>query len=229
MSTPNMKSLVIGVVSVLAVGGIAVASYGGLGSGPRAEVLSSEAIRVTEPVFAEVLKVTPVQEQRPVSRQQCSERTVQRRAPERFGDKDGMVVGAVVGGLLGNQVGGGSGRAAATAAGVLAGGAIGKEADRRHTGGRRYEERVQDCRQVQDSETVVVGYDVDYRGETGQAGPGRRARARDRLRRALALRRAHRREPSARGAGQDPAGGRWQGGAGFGALTVGIRDSGFGI
>jgi uncharacterized protein YcfJ len=167
MSTPNMKSLVIGVVSVLAVGGIAVASYGGLGSGPRAEVLSSEAIRVTEPVFAEVLKVTPVQEQRPVSRQQCSERTVQRRAPERFGDKDGMVVGAVVGGLLGNQVGGGSGRAAATAAGVLAGGAIGKEADRRHTGGRRYEERVQDCRQVQDSETVVVGYDVDYRGETG--------------------------------------------------------------
>jgi len=167
MSTPNMKSLAIGVVSVLAVGGIAVASYGGLSSGPRAEVVSSEEIRITEPVFAEVLKVTPVQEQRPLSRQQCSERTVQRRAPERFGDKDGMVVGAVVGGLLGNQIGSGNGRAAATAAGVLAGGAIGKEADRRHVGGRRYEERVQDCRQVQDSETVVVGYDVEYRGETG--------------------------------------------------------------
>jgi uncharacterized protein YcfJ len=167
MSTPKMKSLVIGVVSVLAVGGIAVASYGGLSGGPRAEVLSSEEIRVTEPIYAEVVNVSPIAEQRPVSRQQCSERTVQRRAPERFGDKDGMVVGAVVGGLLGNQVGSGSGRAAATAAGVLAGGAIGKEADRRHTGGRRYDERVQDCRQVQDSETVVVGYEVEYRGDAG--------------------------------------------------------------
>lgn len=142
MSTPRMKSLVVGVVSVLAVGGIAVASYGGLSGGPRAEVLSSEEIRITEPVFAEVLKVTPVEEQRPVSRQQCSERTVQRRAPERFGDKDGMVVGAVVGGLLGNQVGKGDGRKAATAAGAIAGGVAGNAIEKNAREGMRYEVHV---------------------------------------------------------------------------------------
>lgn len=162
-----MKTPMIAAISVLALGGVAVASYGSFGGSPQAQVLSSEAIRVTEPVFAEVLRVNPVQENRPVSREECSERTVERRAPERFGDKDGMVLGAVVGGLLGNQVGGGSGRTAATAAGVLAGGAIGKEVDSRHTGGRRYQDTVRDCRQVQSSETVVVAYDVEYRSETG--------------------------------------------------------------
>lgn len=162
-----MKTPIIAAISVLALGGVAVASYGGFSRANQAQVLSAEPIRVTEPVLADVLRVTPVEENRPVSRQQCTQRTVQRRAPERFGDKDGMVAGAVIGGLLGNQVGGGSGRAAATAAGVLAGGAIGKEADRRHTGGRPYSETVSECRDVQDSERVVVAYDVEYRADSG--------------------------------------------------------------
>ena len=110
-----MKTPIIAAISVLALGGVAVASYGGFSRANQAQVLSAEPIRVTEPVLADVLRVTPVEENRPVSRQQCTQRTVQRRAPERFGDKDGMVAGAVIGGLLGNQVGGGSGRAAATA------------------------------------------------------------------------------------------------------------------
>ncbi len=162
-----MKTPIIAALSVLALGGVAVASYGGFSRANQAQVLSAEPIRVTEPVLAEVLRVTPVEENRPVSRQECSERSVQRRAPERFGDRDGMVAGAVIGGLLGNQVGDGSGRAAATAAGVLAGGAIGREVDRRHTGGRPYSESVRECREVQDSERVVVAWDVEYRSETG--------------------------------------------------------------
>lgn len=162
-----MKTPIIAAISVLALGGVAVASYGGFSRANQAQVLSAEPIRVTEPVFAEVLRVSPVEENRPISRQQCSERTVQRRAPERFGDKDGMVAGAVIGGLLGNQVGGGSGRTAATAAGVLAGGVIGKEVDRRHVGGRPYSESVRECRDVQDSERVVVAYDVEYRSDSG--------------------------------------------------------------
>lgn len=162
-----MKTPIIAAVSVLALGGVAVASYGGFSRANQAQVLSAEPIRVTEPVLAEVLRANPVEESRPVSRQECSERSVQRRAPERFGDRDGMVAGAVIGGLLGNQVGDGSGRAAATAAGVLAGGAIGREVDRRHTGGRRYSESVRECREVRDSERVVVAWDVQYRSETG--------------------------------------------------------------
>ena len=157
-----MKTPIIAAISVLALGGVAVASYGGFSRANQAQVLSAEPIRVTEPVLADVLRVTPVEENRPVNRQQCTQRTVQRRAPERFGDKDGMVAGAVIGGLLG-----GSGRAAATAAGVLAGGAIGKEADRRHVGGRPYSETVSECRDVQDSERVVVAYDVEYRADSG--------------------------------------------------------------
>lgn len=162
-----MKTPIIAAISVLALGGVAFASYGGFSRANQAEVISAEPIRVTEPVFAEVLRVIPIEENRPTSRQQCSQRTVQRRAPERFGDKDGMVAGAVIGGLLGNQVGSGSGRAAATAAGVLAGGAIGKEIDSRHVGGRRYSETVNECRDVQGSERVVVAYDVEYRSEAG--------------------------------------------------------------
>lgn len=162
-----MKTPIIAALSVLALGGVAVASYGGFSRANQAQVLSAEPILVTEPVLAEVLRSSPVEENRPVSRQECSERSVQRRAPERYGDRDGMVAGAVIGGLLGNQVGDGSGRAAATAAGVLAGGAIGREVDRRHTGGRPYSESVRECREVQDSERVVVAWDVEYRSETG--------------------------------------------------------------
>lgn len=162
-----MKTPIIAAISVLALGGVAVASYGGFSRADQAQVLSAEPIRVTEPVFADVLRVSPVEESRPINRQHCSERTVQRRAPERFGDKDGMVAGAVIGGLLGIQIGGGSGRTAATAAGVLAGGVIGKEVDRRHVGGRPYNESVRECRDVQDSERVIVAYDVEYRSDSG--------------------------------------------------------------
>lgn len=183
-----MKTPIIAAVSVLALGGVAVASYGSFDRGPQAEVLSAEPIRISEPLFAEVTSVRPIEEERPGSRQQCSERSVQRRAPERFGDRDGMLVGALIGGVVGNQIGGGSGRAAATAAGVLAGGAIGKEVDRRHVGGRPYTETVRDCREVATSQRMVVGYEVEYRGDTGSgqlrlaSAPGERVQIGERER-----------------------------------------------
>lgn len=148
-------------VGVVLAAGAAVGAYNVFGPS-YADVISAEPITVTEPILANVLSSTPITEMVTGTREECSDRVVERRAPERFGDKDGMVVGAVVGGLLGNQVGGGRGRDVATVAGAVAGGYAGREIDRNHQGGRRYTETVQDCRTVSEPREQVVGYDVQY-------------------------------------------------------------------
>ena len=155
----NNKTLIA--VGVVLAAGAAVGAYNVFGP-TYADVVSAEPITVTEPITAEVLSATPITEMVTGSRQVCDDRVVERRAPERFGDKDGMVVGALVGGLIGNQVGGGRGRDAATVAGVIGGGYAGREIDRNHTGGRRYTETVRDCRTVSEPREEVVGYDVQY-------------------------------------------------------------------
>jgi uncharacterized protein YcfJ len=160
ISMNNKTLIAIGVV--LAAGaGAAVGAYNVFGP-TYADVVSADPVVVKEPIMANVLAATPIVETVTGSRQECSDRVVERRAPERFGDKDGMVVGALVGGLLGNQVGGGSGRTAATVAGAVAGGYAGREIDRNHVGGRKYTETVQDCRTVSEPREQVVGYDVQY-------------------------------------------------------------------
>lgn len=133
-----------------------------------AEVKGIKPITAIEPVFAEVLTVTPVSERRTVSREECDEQVVERRRAERFGDKDGAVVGAVVGGLLGSQVGSGSGRRAATVAGALGGALAGREIDRRHQGGQRYTDVETVCREVAEDRDEVVGYQVKVRHESGE-------------------------------------------------------------
>ncbi len=150
---------------VIIASGVVIASVAGAYSALRptyATVVSAEPIMVSEPILAKVLSATPITETVAGSRQVCSERVVERRAPERFGNNDGMVVGALVGGLIGNQIGGGRGRDAATVAGVIGGGYAGREIDRNHTGGRRYADTVRDCRTVEAPREEVVGYQVQY-------------------------------------------------------------------
>ena len=155
----NNKTLIAAALVLSA--GAAVGAYRMFGP-TYADVVSAEPITVKEPIFADVLAATPITETVSGSREVCENRTVERRAPERFGDKDGMVVGALVGGLVGNQVGGGRGRDVATVAGVVAGGYAGREIDRNHAGGRRYSDTVRDCRVVSEPQQKVVGYDVQY-------------------------------------------------------------------
>lgn len=133
-----------------------------------ADITAVTPITAKEPVFAEVLTVTPISERRTISREECAEQVVERRRAERFGDKDGAVVGAVVGGLLGSQVGSGSGRRAATVAGAVGGALAGREIDRRHQGGQRYSDVETVCREVPEEREEVVGYSVKVRHDSGE-------------------------------------------------------------
>jgi uncharacterized protein YcfJ len=102
------------------------------------------------------------------SEQVCENRTVQKRAPERYGTTNGTIIGAVVGGLLGNQIGKGGGRTLATVGGAVAGGYAGREIDRRHVGGRVYTTTERVCNSEPTTKEKVIGYDVRYRIEDGQ-------------------------------------------------------------
>ncbi len=157
-----MRATKVGMLSVLTMALLAACQQQ-----PMAEVKSFTAVTASEPVFAEVLTVTPLNETRTVNREVCEEQVVERRRAERFGDKDGAVVGAVVGGLLGNQVGGGSGRRAATVAGAVGGALAGREIDRRHQGGQRYTDVETVCRNLPEEKDEVVGYTVQVRDEAG--------------------------------------------------------------
>src|SRR5690606_7790481 len=162
----RMNKTVLGVLAGMLVGGGAIAAYQTF-STPYAEVVSATPITEREPIYGDVVSSTAVTEMRTGKREVCEEVAVEKRKPERFGDKDGMVVGAVVGGLLGNQVGKGSGRKVATVAGAAAGAYAGREIDRRHEGGQKYTEMETVCQTVTEPREEVIGYDVQYRTEDG--------------------------------------------------------------
>lgn len=166
-----MNKTVLAVLAGMLAGGGAIAAYQTFAT-PYAEVVSSIPITEKEAIFGEVVSSTPITEMRTGAREVCEDRVVEKRRPERFGDKDGMVVGAVVGGLLGNQVGGGDGRKLATVAGAVGGAYAGREIDRRHEGGKRYTEVEHVCQTVTEPREEVVGYDVTYRSE-GELGSTR--------------------------------------------------------
>jgi uncharacterized protein YcfJ len=163
----NTNLLLVGLGALL-LGGVSVAAYQNATRGPE---------------FVQVVAATPVTETETINspREVCSDRVVQRRAPERDGLVGGTVAGALIGGLVGNQIGGGSGRDVATVGGAIVGGYAGRQADRRHQGGQVTSHTVRDCRTVTDTTTRehVVGYDVTYKFEeelrsvrmTGKPGP----------------------------------------------------------
>ena len=118
---------------------------------------------------ARVTAVDPQYEQVRVPRQECSRQWV--NEPRRSGDRDygGAVVGGVAGALIGNQVGRGHGREAATAVGAVIGAFTGDNlANRDRLERTDYVPReVTTCRNVDDVQSRLVGYQVtyEYRGQ----------------------------------------------------------------
>ena len=130
---------------------------------------------------ARVTSVEPQYENVRVPRQECSNQWVSE--PRRGGGRDygGAVLGGIVGGLIGNQVGGGHGREAATAVGAVVGAFTGDNLANRD----RWQQpvpaarEVTTCRNVEDVQSRLVGYQVsyDYHGQQYttlmQENPGR--------------------------------------------------------
>jgi uncharacterized protein YcfJ len=107
--------------------------------------------------YAQVLRADEVVEIRRVlvPQEQCEPEP---EPPKRV-NTGGAVIGAILGAALGNQVGDGDGRRAATAVGAVAGGVIGSNIAR-----NRELDEAGRCEvvQVEQEQSVVVGYDVEY-------------------------------------------------------------------
>lgn len=121
---------------------------------------------------ARVRSAQPQYESVSVPRQECSTQWVNETRPVDSGPNyGGAVIGGVAGAVLGNQVGKGHGREAATAVGAVVGALAG---DRIAGAGREREQyqvvprEVTSCRTVNDTQTRLTGYrvDYDYRGQT---------------------------------------------------------------
>jgi uncharacterized protein YcfJ len=170
MSGAYMNKTAVITMAGLLTAGASVAAYKAGNFGPQyATVTSATPITIKQDIYGEVLGVNPVTQVVSGTREVCEDQLVEKRRPERFGNKDGTVIGAVVGGLLGNQVGGGNGKKLATVAGAVGGGFAGREIDRRHVGGAKYTENQRTCRTVDTSKVKTIGYDVQYRSQDGQA------------------------------------------------------------
>ena len=130
---------------------------------------------------ARVNRVEPRYETVRVPRQECHDQWVSEPRRGEKGDYGGAVLGGIVGGLIGNQVGGGHGREAATAVGAVVGAFTGDNLANRD----RWQQpvpmarEVTTCRDVDDVQSRLVGYQVtyDYHGQQYttlmQENPGR--------------------------------------------------------
>lgn len=117
---------------------------------------------------ARVSGVDPQYESVSVPRQECSDRWISE--PRRNGGREygGAVLGGVAGALIGNQVGRGHGREAATAIGAVVGAFTGDNfANRDRWDTQPVQREVTACRNVEDVQTRIVGYQVtyEYRGQ----------------------------------------------------------------
>ena len=130
---------------------------------------------------ARVTSVDPQYENVRLPRQECNDRWISE--PRRSGGREygGAVLGGVAGALIGNQVGRGHGREAATAIGAVVGAFTGDNLSTRDRWDRNEEasRQVTTCRNVEDVQTRIVGYQVtyEYRGQQFttlmQENPGR--------------------------------------------------------
>ena len=138
--------------------------------GAQAETYTDNArVRSAEPQYENVV----------VQRNECSSHWITERSSRRVEVPQdrrygGAIVGGLAGGVLGHQIGGGSGKDAATALGVVLGAITG---DRLENQGARsqydngqyqdgqYEDvqrEVKRCRTVNDTQTRITGYRVNY-------------------------------------------------------------------
>lgn len=144
------KALVVGIVA-----GVAVAAGAGAVAGYK---------HLSEPGYARVVDVKPVEKTVRTPRQDCHDEAVTEQAPVKDRKQiAGSVIGAVVGGVVGHQIGGGDGKKVATAAGAAAGGYAGNRVQKRMQDGRTVTSTEQRCETVYDTHIERRGYDVRYR------------------------------------------------------------------
>ncbi len=114
---------------------------------------------------ARVLGAEPQYENVSVPRQECRSDWVTEARPTGGRNYGGAVVGGLAGALIGNQVGRGHGREAATAVAAVFGALTGDNIANRGRFEQPYEpvsRQVNSCRTVNDVQSRIVGYRVDY-------------------------------------------------------------------
>lgn len=119
---------------------------------------------------ARVRTVNPQYENVSVPRNECTNQWVTEQQPvastRNYG---GLALGGIAGAVLGNQVGGGRGRQAATAIGAVVGALAAEQIANQNGFGNGYQQaaplqqrQVQSCRTVNDTQSRLTGYQVEY-------------------------------------------------------------------
>ena len=119
---------------------------------------------------ARVRNVNPQYENVSVPRNECTSQWVTEQQPVAASrNYGGLAVGGVAGAVLGNQVGKGHGREAATALGAVVGALAGEHFANQNGWGGGYQQasqpqqrQVQNCRTVNDVQSRLTGYQVEY-------------------------------------------------------------------
>ena len=119
---------------------------------------------------ARVRTVNPQYENVSVPRNECTNQWVTEQQPVASSrNYGGLALGGIAGAVLGNQVGGGRGRQAATAVGAVVGALAGEHLANQNGLGGGYQQaaplqqrEVQSCRTVNDTQSRLTGYQVEY-------------------------------------------------------------------
>jgi uncharacterized protein YcfJ len=119
---------------------------------------------------ARVRTVNPQYENVSVPRNDCTNQWVTEPQPVASSrNYGGLALGGIAGAVLGNQVGAGRGRQAATALGAVIGALTGEQlANQNGLGGgyqqasQQQQRQVQSCRTVNDVQSRLTGYQVEY-------------------------------------------------------------------
>ena len=119
---------------------------------------------------ARVRTVQPQYENVSVPRNECTNQWVTEPQPVASSrNYGGLALGGIAGAVLGHQVGGGRGRDAATAVGAVVGALAGENLANQNSWGGGYQQasqpqqrQVQNCRTVNDVQSRLTGYQVEY-------------------------------------------------------------------
>ncbi len=133
-------------------------------------VLAAGAQAQTFDDTARVRTVNPKYENVSVPRNECTNQWVTEPQPVASSrNYGGLALGGIAGAVLGNQVGRGRGRDTATALGAVVGALAGEHFANQNSWGGGYQQvspqqqrQVQSCRTVNDQQSRLTGYQVEY-------------------------------------------------------------------
>jgi uncharacterized protein YcfJ len=180
MSKLVVNALCMSLVSTFAFGLTACSKQastdaGGTGAAVATSVAgAASAAQVAQPVqagqvdtsgaqYAQVVSVTPVQQDAGAPQQVCHDETVYKKVPPKDEHRiAGTAIGAVAGGLLGHMIGGGKGNTLATVAGAVGGGYAGNRIEASEQNHNVKAEVVRRCTTVANPGGNIVAYDVTY-------------------------------------------------------------------